>query len=294
MRKIKYYYNEQTFSYEKATFSFKEFGKKLGICALGALFMAPLLIQMMNLLIGNPEEKFYQNQQQSLNQQLVEQYNVLQMHEIQLNKLHKNDNSFYRSILNMEQIDPMLWNAGTGGTPKFTEKQPEILEKLLLRAEKLLHQLNLQAKSYEAIAVVAEKKQEELKHIPAIKPTYGRITSGFGWRHDPFDKHWQMHLGLDIDAPMGAKIVAAADGIVTFAGKDGHGYGNLVDVDHRYGYKTKYAHMSRVVARVGQKVKRGDLLGYVGSTGYSTGPHLHYEVLKNGIRIDPTDFFYTK
>jgi murein DD-endopeptidase MepM/ murein hydrolase activator NlpD len=153
-----------------------------------------------------------------------------------------------------------------------------------------------QVKSFGAIENMVKNKEKLLAAIPSIQPisnrTLNRVASGFGYRIDPVYKDRRLHPGLDFTAPIGTPIYAAADGVVKDAGFNTGGYGNRVVVNHGFGYETLYAHMVRIKARVGTRVKRGEVIGYVGSTGKSTGPHLHYEVHKNGTQLDPIYFFY--
>jgi murein DD-endopeptidase MepM/ murein hydrolase activator NlpD len=156
--------------------------------------------------------------------------------------------------------------------------------------------IKFQEKSYSDIEGMIKNKAKLLASTPAIQPVSNkdltRVASGFGSRIDPVYKTVKFHAGLDFAAPQGTPIYATADGRITTAGNSGNGYGNHVEINHGYGYETLYGHMVRVKARIGQLVKRGEVIGWVGSTGKSTGPHLHYEVHKNGRPIDPIYFFY--
>jgi murein DD-endopeptidase MepM/ murein hydrolase activator NlpD len=153
-----------------------------------------------------------------------------------------------------------------------------------------------QDKSFTELQGFIRNKEVLLASTPAIQPVSNkqltRIASGFGYRIDPVYKTVKMHAGLDFAAPQGTPIYATADGVVSEAGNSGDGYGNHVVIRHGYGYETLYGHMFRVKARRGEKVKRGTVIGYVGSTGKSTGPHCHYEVRKNDRPLDPVYFFY--
>ncbi|MBC7874234.1 MAG: M23 family metallopeptidase, partial [Ferruginibacter sp.] len=153
-----------------------------------------------------------------------------------------------------------------------------------------------QKKSYDEVDELVKNKEQLLSHTPAIQPVsnkdLSRIASGYGSRIDPVYKTVKFHYGLDFAAPQGTPIYATADGTVTTAGSTGNGYGNHVIVNHGYGYETLYGHMVRVKVRNSQAVKRGEVIGWVGSTGKSTGPHCHYEVHKYGGKIDPIYFFY--
>jgi murein DD-endopeptidase MepM/ murein hydrolase activator NlpD len=158
------------------------------------------------------------------------------------------------------------------------------------------HYITAQKKSYIEIDDLLKNKEKLLVSTPAIQPVSNkdltRVASGFGYRIDPIYKTVKLHAGLDFAAPQGTPIYATANGTVTVAGNTGNGYGNHVVINHGYGYETLYGHMVKVKARAGQQVKRGEVIGYVGSTGKSTGPHCHYEVHKNGQKIDPVYFFY--
>jgi murein DD-endopeptidase MepM/ murein hydrolase activator NlpD len=160
----------------------------------------------------------------------------------------------------------------------------------------LSKQLYVQSKSLDEIVKLAENKEELLAAIPAIQPVkkqdLTRMASGYGWRSDPFTKARKKHKGMDFTAPRGTPIYATGDGVVTRADQRSSGYGKHVRIDHGFGFITLYAHMSKYNVRRGQKVKRGDLIGFVGNTGRSQAPHLHYEIIKNGVKINPIDFYY--
>jgi murein DD-endopeptidase MepM/ murein hydrolase activator NlpD len=156
--------------------------------------------------------------------------------------------------------------------------------------------IKAQQESYKDLGEMAKDKEKLLAATPAIQPVSNkdlkRIASGFGYRIDPVYKTVKLHPGLDFSSPAGTPIYATADGMIEVAGNRGDGYGNVVIINHGFGYKTLYGHMYRIKARSGQRVVRGEVIGWVGSTGKSTGPHCHYEVIKNGNKIDPIYFFY--
>lgn len=214
--------------------------------------------------------------------------------------LEKRDNQVYRSVF---ESDPPPDSA--------RQREIEILEELKEIAGKsedylvnsvtkslnrLYNRMVFQEKSYDSLQQLINRKAELLAAIPAIQPVNNkdleRVASGFGYRIDPIYKIPKMHAGLDFTAPTGTPVYATADGVVSEASFNTGGYGNLVKVNHGFGYETYYAHLVRLKARAGQKVKRGEVVGWVGSTGKSTGPHLHYEVRKNGTPLDPIYFFY--
>lgn len=172
----------------------------------------------------------------------------------------------------------------------------QLLSSIYYSIKNIKSRVGVQMESYKEIDSLIKNKEQLLAHTPAIQPVsnqdLSRIASGFGYRIDPVYKTVKMHAGLDFAAPQGTPIYATADGRISLAGNAGDGYGNHVIINHGYGYQTLYGHMVKVKGKVGQNVKRGEVIGWVGSTGKSTGPHCHYEVHKNGNKIDPVYFFY--
>ncbi|MCX8111875.1 MAG: M23 family metallopeptidase [Bacteroidia bacterium] len=192
--------------------------------------------------------------------------------------LYERVQKFYRPLLGLPPLPASEWDGGMGGAPSTPE------ELSLYRGHRLISEyLSLQKQLAEV--------NGRLERMPCLMPLQGRILSGFGYRTDPFTGAWQMHTGLDIDAPYGAPVRAAAAGKVIFAGWDyGGGYGIQVEIDHLNGLVTKYAHLSRLAVKEGDTVMRGQTIGYVGSTGYSTGAHLHYEVIERGVKVNPQKY----
>lgn len=166
-----------------------------------------------------------------------------------------------------------------------------------MKLELIRRQMVVQSKSFDEITHLVQNKEKLLAHTPSIQPVSNkdleRIASGFGWRIHPIYKFAKFHEGLDFTAPKGTDVFATADGTVVQSDNNSSGFGNVIVIDHGYGYKTRYAHLSAFKVRAGQKVKRGELIGLVGNSGLSTAPHLHYEVEKNNERVDPINFFYT-
>lgn len=175
-------------------------------------------------------------------------------------------------------------------------RDKELLVSIINTLNNLGSRISVQTKSYSEIDGLVKNKEQLLSHTPAIQPVSNkeltRIASGFGHRIDPIYKTTKMHAGIDFTAPQGTPIYATANGTIKTAGNTGNGYGNHVIINHGYGYETLYGHMIRVKSRAGQTISRGEVIGWVGSTGKSTGPHCHYEVHKNGQKIDPVYFFY--
>jgi len=217
-----------------------------------------------------------------------------------MHELEKRDNDVYRAIFEANPIPDSV------RAKAFEMKQEvEFVESLggnaLVRSinnslNNLSSRIRMQQASYKEVDELLKTKESILAHTPAIQPVANkdleRIASGFGYRIDPVYKTTKMHAGIDFTAPSGTPIYATADGTVSLAGNVGSGFGNHVIINHGYGYETLYGHMVRVKSRTGQKVKRGEVIGYVGSTGKSTGPHCHYEVHFRGSKIDPIYFFF--
>ena len=300
MKKIKYYYNTNTLRYEKLEVPLRvKLLRVFGFIA-AALVTAALISYFAFQFIGSPNEKLLRLQ----NERLKDRYTSLNAKANalakQMDELEKRDNSVYRAIFEANPIPD-------SARAKEMEDAKEIatIESMANNElfSSLVHTLNLlssrvkvQDNSYKQIDELLKNKEKLLSHTPAIQPVsnkdLNRIASGFGYRIDPVYKTVKMHAGLDFAAPQGTPIYATADGTVSVAGNKGNGYGNHVIISHGYGYETLYGHMVKVKANSGQKVSRGEVIGWVGSTGKSTGPHCHYEVHKKGNKIDPVYFFY--
>jgi murein DD-endopeptidase MepM/ murein hydrolase activator NlpD len=172
----------------------------------------------------------------------------------------------------------------------------ELIQNMTGQLNNLSLRIAYQGKSFVDITNMVKNKEQLLRAIPAIQPVsnknLNRIGGSFGYRIDPVYKNLRFHQGLDFTAPAGTPIYATADGVVQIASFNTDGYGNKVVINHGYGYQTLYAHMLKIKASQGQTVKRGEVIGYIGSTGKSTGPHCHYEVIKRGTKVDPVYYFY--
>ncbi|TAE17077.1 MAG: M23 family metallopeptidase [Bacteroidetes bacterium] len=300
MKKIKYFYNTHTLRYEKLVTPLRvKLLRVFGFIA-AALVTAVGIVAIAFQYIESPKEKLLTQQ----NADYKRNYDVLERRltelEQQMDELEKRDNDVYRSIF---EADPVPDSARVKAMERNKElamintlSENELLTGMTAQLNTLSKRLAYQQKSYGELAQMVKGKEKLLAAIPAIQPVSNkdldRIASGFGYRIDPVYKITKFHAGLDFTAPQGTPIYATADGRVTTAGNQGNGYGNHVVINHGYGYETLYGHMYRIKTRGGQTVKRGEVIGYVGSTGKSTGPHCHYEVHKNGKPVDPIYFFY--
>jgi murein DD-endopeptidase MepM/ murein hydrolase activator NlpD len=300
MKKIKYFFNTHTLRFEKIGVPLKvrllqTIGFVIASLAVGVLFVAILF-----KFIDSPKERLLRQQ----NTAYKESYAVLQERmkqlELQMVELEQRDNDVYRSIF---EATPIPDSARV--KEMLAKNEIRLIQSLSNTAliENMRNQLNnlslrmsFQGQSFTEITAMVKNKEKLLRAIPAIQPVSNknlkRVASGFGYRIDPLYKDSRLHAGLDFSAPTGTPIYATADGEVQIAGFNTDGYGNKVVINHGYGFQTLYAHMVRVIARVGQSIKRGEVIGYVGSTGKSTGPHLHYEVIKRGTKVDPVYYFY--
>jgi len=300
MKKIKYYYNTHTLRFEKLEVPLRVRLLQVFAFVTACIVTGLLIVFIVFKYIDSPKEKFLRQENEDMKQRysiLSERMNEL---ELQMDELENRDNNVYREIFGANPIPDSV-------RTKVVEKKNEV--KLVARmgetelVNSMTDQLNLlairqksQDKSYVEITNMVKNKEKLINATPSIQPVSNknldRIASGFGYRIDPVYKDRRLHPGLDFTAPSGTPIYATADGTVSDAGFNTGGYGNRVVVNHGFGYQTLYGHMSKIKAREGEKVKRGEVIGYVGSTGKSTGPHCHYEVHRSGRQVDPIYYFY--
>jgi hypothetical protein len=296
----KYIFNAQTLKYEKAVVGW---GKRLMnvfmfICA--SLVFSLIISTIVYNFFDSPKEKILRTELNGLK----DQYEVLNKETDRLNAvldgLQYRDGNIYRVLFETDPIPASVWEAGSGGVNKYKNLEKydngELMIDISKKVDKLKRQMAIQSVSYDEIAKLIKGKEQMIASIPSIQPIKNkdleRIASGFGVRIDPIYKVPRQHDGLDFAAPMGTEIFATGDGVVEAVDFSYGGYGNEVVINHGYGYRTRYGHMSRTKAQVGQKVKRGEVIGYVGSTGKSTGTHVHYEVIRGGIPVNPINYFF--
>ncbi len=299
MGKVKYQFNTKSLAVEPVQETFKDKLKKfLRIVMAGMVFSAVVLI-LGYTLFESPKEKMlkrevqqYQTQYEILHGRVDNLANVLE-------DIQNRDDNIYRVVLEAEPIPRAVRDAAIGGADKYEEYDGYDNSKLIVstikRIDKLSRQLYIQSKSYDEVFEMAKDKANMLASIPAIVPiTKGneRLISGFGPRIHPIYKTLRQHTGVDFAAPTGTPIYSTGNGVITRAEKNRHGYGIMVHINHGYGYETLYGHMSKLNVKVGQEVVRGEIIGYVGNTGVSTAPHLHYEVHRNGVKVNPVNYFF--
>jgi murein DD-endopeptidase MepM/ murein hydrolase activator NlpD len=302
MAKVKYYYDSENLAYRKIKTKKR---KKIGIAALflvaSGLFGFISFVVILNTpYFDTPKDRLLIREIENLKLN----YDVLTKRMDQVDNvlaaIEDRDNNLYRTYFNTAPIPEEERKSGFGDAKRYAALLGYNNTQLVLNTTKkvdvLTKELAIQSKSLDFILKLAKEKNKLLAAIPAIQPVRNenlkRMASGFGYRTDPFTKARKMHEGMDFTAKIGAPIFATGDGIVAIADNKASGYGNHVVIRHGYGYETLYAHLSKYNCRVGQRVKRGDIIGYVGSTGRSEGPHCHYEVHKDGKVVNPLNFYY--
>lgn len=300
MKKIKYFYNTQSLKYEKLVTPLQvKIWRILGFIS-AALVTSALIVSIAYRFIDSPKEKVLRQELTTMQQKYDALEGGMNNTRDQLQSLEKRDNNIYRVIFDAAPIPDSARAGAMAKQTEYLQLQNYTDEALAEGASATLaeieHRISEQSRSYDQIDELIKNKQQMLACIPAIQPISNkdltRIASGFGYRVDPIYKTVKFHPGLDFAAPVGTPIYATGDGTVELAGMDGSGYGIHVIINHGYGYQTLYGHMVRVKVVKGQQVKRGEVIGWVGSTGKSTGPHCHYEVIHNGEKVDPVNFFY--
>ncbi len=302
MAKVKYYYDSESLAYKIIRpLKRRSFGYFMLFLLASSLFGFLAFVVLLNTpFFETPKDKFQAREIENLKIR----YDILnrkmdQVDEV-LNSIEDRDNNLYRTYFNSSPISEEDRKAVFGSENRYKKLEgydnSELVVNTTKRVDVLSKQLVVQSKSLDEILKLAKSKEKLLAAIPAIQPVRNenlkRMASGFGYRSDPFTKARKFHEGMDFTAKTGTPIFASGDGIVVRADNTASGFGNHIVIRHGFGYETLYGHLSKYKARVGQRVKRGDIIGYVGSTGRSEAPHLHYEVHKNGDVVNPLNFYY--
>ena len=302
MSKVKYYYDPDTLSYRKIEPKKSRRYRNIILFVVGAALFGILsvFILLNTNLINTPKELSLRRELRNLelNYELLNK-NMQQIEQVLAN-IEERDNNIYRLYFEANPIPEEQRRAGFGGINRYKGLEgfnnSDMIIATTKRMDVIKKQMAIQSKSLDEITKLAEEKEKLLAAIPAIQPINNedltRMASGFGWRTDPFTKARKKHRGMDFTAPRGVPIYASGDGKVTRADNRSSGFGKHIRIDHGYGYMSLYAHLSKYNVKRGQKVKRGDLIGFVGNTGRSEAPHLHYEVWKDKERINPINFYY--
>ena len=300
MTKVKYYYDTKTLNYKKIERSKLQMLRRVLFFITSSTAIAIGLVMLFFSIFDSPKEKELKREIDNL----LVQYELLESQIVNssliLDELQERDDNIYRVIFEAEPIDSSIRRAGYGGVNRYKKyegfKHSELVSDLHQKVDQVSKAIYVQSKSFDTVLDLAQNKGQMLAHIPAIQPVANknlkRMASGYGNRIHPVYKTKKMHWGVDFSAPKGTEVYATGDGKIENVKRSKRGYGIQVRIDHGYGYKTFYAHLNKYIVRKGQMVKRGDLIGYVGSTGTSTAPHLHYEVIKNKRKVNPVNYYF--
>jgi murein DD-endopeptidase MepM/ murein hydrolase activator NlpD len=302
MARIKYYYDTETCKYERVKAKKSDIVlNALGILSLIVAAAVVLVILYINYF-ESPKELMQRNKLSEQDFYIENLSKEVEMMSEVLADIENRDDNIYRKILGAEPIDKDIREAGVGGYDRYKDlREKKLLNEDLIialreKVDQLKRKVYIESKSQDDVIKLAENKEKLFAAIPAIQPISNKqllaLASGFGYRVHPIYKVKKLHTGIDFAASIGTPIYATADGKVQSVDIKFSGYGKVVEIDHGFGYRTRYAHMHEFAVRQGQSIKRGDLIGYVGNTGLSTAPHLHYEVLINGTQVDPVHYFY--
>ena len=300
MAKIKYYYDTKTLSYKRIQLSKLEKTKRYLLFFSSSLFLSLAILLVFFQFFDSPKENKLKNEIKNLSTQYKVIDESMRQIEIVLDDIQQRDDNIYRTIFEADPIPKSIRKQGFGGVNRYKKfsgySNSDIIINTTTKIDQLTKQLYLQSKSFDDIINLAKDKSKMLASIPAIQPVsnkqLSRMASGYGYRIHPIYKTRKMHAGMDFSAKTGTEIYATGDGVISKVRRSKRGYGNHVKINHGFGYETLYAHMSKYIVRKGQKVKRGEVIGYVGNTGTSVAPHLHYEVHKDKRKINPVNFYY--
>ena len=302
MARIKYYYDTETCKYERIKVKKRDIViNALGFLSL-SLVLATGIIVILSQYFDSPKEKSLKKE----NEELKLYYGIVREQlgnmDAMLGVLQEKDDNVYRTIFEAEPIPSTIRETGYGGAARYKDllesdlDNKELVVGTFEKIDRIKKKMYIQTKSYDEVLDLARNKELLYASMPAIQPVSNkelrRLSSGYGMRTDPILKVRKMHYGVDFSAPQGTPIYATGDGVIQRLKMSFTGYGNHLIIDHGFGYKTLYGHMSKFNVKKGQRVKRGEIIGYVGNSGKSTAPHCHYEVHINGKAINPVNYFY--
>jgi len=300
MPKTKYKFNHETLSFDKIRLGLKQLILRLFAYFVGSLFLAGLYGFIFAFIFDSPKERALKREIEQMDLQYELMNREMENVEKVLGHLQETDDNLYRTIFESEPIPSTYREGGIGGVNRYEEldgfSNSELIMETATRLDKIRKKVVVQSKSFDELIVLAREKGELLRSIPAIQPVSNkdlkRTASGFGLRIHPIYKISKFHSGMDFTAPTGTEVYATGDGVISTVKSLRRELGNHIIIDHGFGYQTVYAHLDGFNVKVGQKVKRGDVIGFVGNTGLSTAPHLHYEVKVNGRYVDPAMYYF--
>lgn len=300
MARKKFIYNPQTLDYEEYKPSKSKRVSGVIFYIITAAFLGYVVMAIINNAVGTPKERLQAREIEFMKLQYDIMNDKIETIDELLAEMQDRDDNIYRTIFEAEPIPTSVRKAGYGGTNRYEAlngyENSSLIKETSKKIDVIESQLNVQSKSFDDVYDMAKNKAKMLSCIPAIMPVKDvdiyRISSHYGYRTDPFYKVQKLHSGIDFSGPIGTHIYSTGDGVVEKVSLGNSGYGNNIVINHGYGYKTRYAHISKSYVKVGQKVKRGEYIADMGNSGKSTAPHLHYEVIKNNKAINPVNFFY--
>lgn len=300
MPKTKYKFNHETLSFDKIRLGIKQLLLRLFAYFIGSLFLAGIYGFIFAFIFDSPKEKALKREIEQLSLQYELMNREMENVEKVLGHLQETDDNLYRTIFETEPVPSSYREGGIGGVNRYEELEgfsnSDLIVETATRLDRIRKKIYVQSQSFDELITFAREKEEMLRSIPAIQPVSNkdlkRTASGFGFRIHPIYKISKFHSGMDFTAPTGTDVYATGDGVVSTVKSARRELGNHIIIDHGFGYQSVYAHLDKFNVRVGQKVKRGDVIGFVGNTGLSTAPHLHYEVLANGRNVDPALFYF--
>lgn len=300
MGKEKFFFNIETLHYSIVKKSYVKIFFKLVYYFFASLFLACVYYIVFSTFFDTPRELELKREKDQLSSYYSVLLGRLENIEIVMKDIQQRDDNIYRTIFAKEPISSDIRLFGTGGSNMYSELEDFSNSDIVLKTTKTLDLLSkkiyIQSKSFDEIINLAKSKEQLLRSVPAIQPVSNkdlkRLASPFGYRIHPFYKVTKMHYGMDFTAPTGTEIYATGDAVVENVENSQRGYGNNIILNHDFGYKTLYAHCAKIIVKEGQIVKRGQVIGFVGSTGMSLAPHLHYEVRVNNKPVDPINYYF--
>lgn len=296
----KYKFNPESLSFDKIRLGIRTLVLRLLAFFVGSLLIAVVYWGVFASFFDSPKEKALKREVEQMTIQYEMMHREMADVENVLKDLQRTDDNLYRTIFEAEPIPNEEREGGIGGVNRYEALEGYNNSKLVIetasRLDKIRKKVYIQSKSFDELIMLSHKKEEMLKSLPAIIPISNkdltRTASGFGWRIHPFYKISKFHYGMDFTAPLGTEVYATGNGTVTATVTAARGFGKNIIIDHGFGYQTIYAHLSNFNVRVGQKVQRGEVIGYVGNTGTSVANHLHYEIKLNGVNVDPVNYYF--
>ncbi len=300
MANPKYKFNPESLSFDKISLGVRSVLLRLLAYFVGSMIIAVIYGFIFTLFIDSPKEKALKREIA----QMTLQYDLIHREMSNLEKviehLQETDDNLYRTIFEAEPISATLREGGVGGVNRYNDLEgydnSSIVIETAKRLDRIRKKVYVQSRSFDDLIMLANEKEEMLRSIPAIIPIstkdLTRIASGFGLRIHPYYKISKFHAGMDFTAPSGTEVYASGNGTIIGVSSSKRGMGNNIIIDHGFGYSSIYAHLDSFNVRMGQKVHRGDVIGFVGNTGMSVAPHLHYEIKLNGVTVDPVNYYF--